>query len=57
MCECLPICCVSIVAYIYIHVNKFETKLLFLYLPLKQTRAIYIRTTAAIIQLNYVEIQ
>ena len=36
MCDCLPICCVSIVAYIYIyHVNKFEARLLFLYLPLK----------------------
>ena len=35
MCDCLPKCCVSIV-YIYIyHVNKFEARLLFLYLPLK----------------------
>ena len=33
MCDCLPKCCVSIV-YIY-HVNKFEARLLFLYLPLK----------------------
>ena len=33
MCDCLPKCCVSFV-YIY-HVNKFEARLLFLYLPLK----------------------
>ena len=37
MCDCLSKCCVSIVyIYIYIyHVNKFEARLLFLYLPLK----------------------
>ena len=34
MCDCLPNYCVSIV-YVY-HVNKFEAKLLFLYLPLKK---------------------
>ena len=33
MCNCLPICCVSIV-YIC-HVNKFEARQLFFYLPLK----------------------
>ena len=33
MCYCLPKCCESIV-YIY-HVKKFEARLLFFYLPLK----------------------
>ena len=36
MCDCLLKCCVSIV-YIY-HVNKFEARLLFLYLPLTLNR-------------------
>ena len=37
MCDCLPKCCVSIV-YIYIyHVNKFEARLLSIYLPLKNS--------------------
>ena len=44
MCDCLPKCCVSIVyiyIYIYIyHVNKFEARLLFLYLPLKKISSI-----------------
>ena len=36
MCDSLPKCCVSIV-YVY-HVNKFEARLLFLYLPLKNKK-------------------
>ena len=38
MCDCLPkmLCVYCIYIYIYIyHVNKFEARLLFLYLPLK----------------------
>ena len=35
MCDCLPICCVSIVYILVYQVNKFEARLLFLYLPLK----------------------
>ena len=36
MCDCLPkmLCVYCIYIYIY-HVNKFEARLLFLYLPLK----------------------
>ena len=38
MCDCLPkmLCVYCIYIYIY-HVNKFEARLLFLYLPLKNT--------------------
>ena len=37
MCDCLPkmLCVYCIYIYIY-HVNKFEARLLFLYLPLKK---------------------
>ena len=42
MCDCLPKCCVSIV-YIY-HVYKFEARLLFLYLPLKNMQICHVVT-------------
>ena len=40
MCDCLPkmLCVYCIYIYIY-HVNKFEARLLFLYLPLKNCNA------------------
>ena len=42
MCDCLPkmLCVYCIYIYIY-HVNKFEARLLFLYLPLKNTSTTY----------------
>ena len=47
MSDCLPICCVPIV-YIYIyHVNKFEARLLFLYLQLKNCGFNLIRSVGA----------